>query len=415
MSCSSFPNSKRVAPGDIALTVLAEPMVEYGFERLLGIYSRKKAKRSAVLDLFSGQSCDSVGPKSSRLQPWVGGRKEEVPRVHFVTQPLGSPHLAVVKTASGNHLFVRFASTPSADGAVAIQPSLSEEIAFTVKSARSKGEPIDRIIVVGTDALFCGEHAVYGSPTQAEGYEHAITALASLLRTIAEERLPALWRTRGGLSGPIASSIANALLEANGLISVEIGLPSLDAGLCRALEGNFGARPEERLRLASSLTSKGIAVRGAIDPLVPMLTDQRANLDPLLQALADAGIHRISARYLILTRDKAKSLSGRLSRMQRALIQGCFADQPWIAGERSTMAGFEQKSHKLLPLALREKGHARLIDAAARVGIGSDILDPAQPEDRHEIAPAPVPAPTKKAVKRKRLKFPQLDLFRARR
>ena len=108
------------ALGDIALTVLAEPMVEYGFERLLGVYSRKNVKRSAVLDFFSGQSCGSVGPKSSGLNPWVGGRKEEVPRVRFVTQPLSSPHLAVVKTASANHLFVRFASTPSVDGVVAI-------------------------------------------------------------------------------------------------------------------------------------------------------------------------------------------------------------------------------------------------------------------------------------------------------
>lgn len=397
------------------MTVLAEPLVEYGFERLFGIYSEKKAKRGAVLDLFSGQGCGSVGPKSPRSTPWVGGGKEEVPRVHFVTQPLGSPHLAVVRTASGNHLFVRFASTPSADGTVAIQPGLSEEISSTLKSAKGQGEPIDRVIVVGTDALFCGEHAEFGSPNQAAGYEHAIEALASVLRTVADERIPALWRTRGGLSGPLASAITNAILESDGLISVELGLPSLDAGLCRALEGSFGARPEERLRLASSLTSKGIAVRGAIDPLVPMLTDQRANLDPLLQALADAGIHRISARYLVMTRDKAKSLSGRLSRMQRALIQGCFADQPWIAAERSSLAGFERKSHKLLPLALREKGHARLIDAAARVGIGSDILDPEQPEDRQDLAPTPIPTPAKKPAKRKRIKIPQLDLFRARR
>lgn len=97
--------------------------------------------------------------------------------------------------------------------------------------------------------------------------------------------------------------------------------------------------------------------------------------------------------------------------MQRALIQGCFAEQPWIPGDRNSNAGFERKSHKLLPLALREKGHARVIDAAARVGIGSDILDPAQPED---LSDPNVPA-ANTPPKKKRLKMPQLDLFRARR
>jgi hypothetical protein len=331
--------------------------------------------------------------------------------VKFQFQPLSVPHVARQDADGEGVLYVRFAAPVAGSDVVAIPPMLEKEVQLQLKDARRQGLAVDRVVIVGAEPLFAGRDAVGGDPSKAQGWEAGVEALAGLFATLVQERVPFTWRTRGGLSDTMPAPLSRALLDAENFATVEIGLPSVDTKLCRELEGGAGATPEERLRLASAVVARGVAVRGLIDPLLPMLNDQRASLEPLVEAMADAGIHRVAARYLVLTQDRAKGLTRRLSKMHRALVQGVFADQPWLPADPAHPA---TGPHKLLPPALRSTGHQRLIDVAARSGVVVDLLDPVSP-DESVGGGTSEPGGRPKGRRRARRARPQLDLFRARR
>lgn len=365
---------------------------------------------TAIAPLESLGSRGSLGSQVLTLRRPRGKSQAERRSVKFAFQPLSVPH--VVRTAGDGEgvLFVRFSAPVTGSDVVAIPPMLDQEVALALAEHRRKGERVSRVVIVGADALFAGASAATGDPSQAEGYGPAVDALASLFDTLVRERMPFTWRTRGGLSGTMPSSLSRALLDARELATVEVGLPSLDAALCRELEGASAATPEERLRLATAVSARGVPVRGLLDPLVPMLNDQVAALEPLLQALVDAGAHRVSVRYLVLTHGRAKALTRRLSRMHRELVQGIFAGQPWLEGDER-QAGSAQGLHKLLPATLRHRGHQRVIDLGARLGLVVDILDPVGDESPADEPKGDDTGPKPRGRRRTRRERPQLDLF----
>ena len=304
----------------------------------------------------------------------------------------------------GRALFIRFTA---ADGGARTYLHDLAVVRDAIASARAEGEALSQVVIVGADALFspAGDHAA--------GLDAALDAFANLLLLLTDEGLNFIWRTRGGIGDVLHAGVSEALVAAGPLASIEVGIPTQDEQLCRALEGGRGATPDERLRLMSAASARGVAVRALIDPLVPMLSDQTAALKPLLRSVADAGAHSVSVRYLVLTRSRAKTLSRRLSRMNRDLIRGCFADEPWRTPEEVDFSAAHQEPHKLLPPRLRRLGHNRIRDLATRLGLALTVLDPATEgednmlKDRQE----------RRQAGRARLKArrtsarPQLDLF----
>lgn len=314
-------------------------------------------------------------------------QEREEPRLRFVVEHTGVPHTGRAPAEPGV-LFVRL-TAPTDTDVLAVLPDAARAVQQALTA------DVDRVVLVGTDQLL-SRRAV-----DAPGHEAAVAALVDVLLALAAAQVPFTWRTRGGLPGALPPALAAAVEASAAHGTLEIGLAALDAELCAALEGKAGAQPDERLRLATAAASRGMPVRALLDPLVPMLTDQQATLEPLLHKLADAGVHRVAARYLVLTRARARALARRLTRMQRALIEGCFAHEAWqpalAEGESSSL----REVHKLLPPNLRRRGHHRLEEAGAKVGILVDILDPAtDAELAAHVEPEPV-APKK----------PQLDLF----
>ncbi len=154
-------------------------------------------------------------------------------------------------------------------------------------------------------------------------------------------------------------------------------------------------------------------MRALVDPLVPMLTDQQAPLDDLVAALARAGVRKLGARYITLTRERARVIAARLAGMQRALLQGVFADEPWRQpGTHDADHSGPRELHKRIPAALRRRGHERLLAIGARHGVVVEILDPVDAAEAVRSTPsppAPPPAPRPRARNR-----PQLELFRRR-
>jgi hypothetical protein len=338
--------------------------------------------------------------------PLVGGRPKE-PKLEFIVEPLAVPS-AVRPAHEPNVLYVRLAA-PLSGGRIAVLPDAGHAIAAEVALG---GTGISRGVLVGADSLV--DPRAFGGP----GHEAALGQLVAAIGAFTEARVPFVWRTRGGIDGALPSILAQALVDAGSDAVVELGVPTLDPSLTMALEGHEGATPEQRLRLAAALTSRSMTVRGLIDPLAPMLTDQQQGLEALMGAFADAGVRKVGARYIVLTRERARTLASRLAGMHRALLQGVFADEPWHEPDPTAPAASAVHAHKRIPSHLRRAGHHRLLEAGARHGIFVDVLDPV--EDGEDLTASSVPSAAiaprvdvdgdlkPKKVRRR----PQLELFR---
>jgi DNA repair photolyase len=350
--------------------------------------------------------------RSARLMS-ASKKVREEPELEFVVEPLTVPSVVRPDHERGV-LYVRLAA-PSSSSRVSVLPAAAEAVAADLERARWEGAPVQRAVLVGADSI------VDPAATSAPGHEAALGALVDVIRAFAAAKVPFVWRTRGGIADQLPHALAHALVDAAPFIVVELGVPSLDPELAFALEGHAGVAPEHRVRLAAALVARHIPVRGLVDPLVPMLTDQQQSLEELVAALADAGVSRVGARYIVLTRERAKAVASRLAGMQRALLQGVFADEPW---HKPDPDGGPREVHKRIPSHLRRAGHHRLLEAGARHGIHVDILDPVEdgedltdPGMRARPGSTPpsssskegAPEPKRSPKLRRR---PQLDLFR---
>jgi DNA repair photolyase len=104
------------------------------------------------------------------------------------------------------------------------------------------------------------------------------------------------WLMTRGYIRPTAKSVL--ALHAD-RVKVTVALTTTNRVLQRLLEP-LTASPSLRLRMVRDLRRAGVGCQVALEPLVPGVTDTRENLLPLLEALADAGINRLTVGYLYL-------------------------------------------------------------------------------------------------------------------
>lgn len=328
-----------------------------------------------------------------------GGRTTSV---EFVVEPLPTPTL-VRPDHELDVLYVRLtAPRAPASRVVAVLPQAGPAITAVLDDAAARGEPVHRAVVVGADALFLEP----GAP----GHAEAVAAFVDVIRALTDAAIPFVWRTRAGIEpGGLFPAVAAAVSAAGRLCTVELGVAAVDDHDARALEGDLAAPFEARLRLAGAMVARGVVVRALVDPLVPMLTDQQGPLDALVTALAQIGVRRLGARYITLTRERAKVIAARLAGMQKALLQGVFADEPWQKPDEETGP---REVHKRIPPAIRRRGHERLIEVGARHGVLVEILDPVDDDElaRSLERAEHLHSREKLPVKPVRLR-PQLDLF----
>lgn len=321
-------------------------------------------------------------------------------RVEFVLEPLATPSL-VRPDHEQDVLYVRLtAPRAAASRIVAVHPNPGASVTAALDAAAARGEHVRRAVVVGADALFA-------APT-APGRDAAVDAFVDVIRALTDAGLPFVWRTRAGIEpGALPPTIAHTLASAGRLCKVELGVATVDDHDARALEGDNATGFDARLRLAGALVARGIAVRALVDPLVPMLTDQQGPLESLVDALAKAGVKKLGARYITLTHERAKVIAARLAGMQKALLQGVFADEPW---QKADDDSGPRELHKRIPPALRRRGHERLIEIGARHGVLVEILDPVDDDELSRSMSRANHAPIERQARPVRLR-PQLDLF----
>jgi DNA repair photolyase len=189
------------------------------------------------------------------------------------------------------------------------------------------------------------------------------------------------WLMTRGLIRPVAQAMLAAHRER---VKVTVALTTLDRSLQRLLEP-LTAPPQLRLKQIERLRKAGIPVQAALEPLIPGLTDTRANLSAVLEALAAVGVRHITASYLFLR----PSITDNLVRALEPhgwdqLVLQAFAGGPMLSANGVPGARY-------LPKTRRQHGYAALMALAAGLGIGVSVCrtsNPDFPTPRRATAPS---------------------------
>jgi DNA repair photolyase len=123
--------------------------------------------------------------------------------------------------------------------------------------------------------------------------ERKLEITRSLLRVLQRFRHPLAIVTKSALVERDIDILRE--MAAEQLVSVNISLTTLDAGLARKLEPR-AVSPRRRLQTIRRLADAGIPVSVLVAPVIPVLTDPE--LDAILAAAGDAGAQ--SAAYILL-------------------------------------------------------------------------------------------------------------------
>jgi hypothetical protein len=184
--------------------------------------------------------------------------------------------------------------------------------------------------------------------------------------------------------------VLDALAPYKALIRITFLAVTLDDRLRRALLP-LSASPLVQLKQLSAWRRQGLAAHVSIEPLIHGLTDTRENLEPLLDALADGGVERLSAGYLALRPGVADSLAERFDPDG----WGQQLAGPYAGGPIFRLAGIGPM--QFLPKAIRQRGYALLMNLAADRGMDVQF-DPAANPDFLEPAVRPMRRPMRQQL-----------------
>jgi DNA repair photolyase len=178
-----------------------------------------------------------------------------------------------------------------------------------------------------------------------------------VVEVLAERGVDAWLETRGY----IRPSVLSRLAKQRERVKIVVGLTTLDRDIQRITEP-MAAPPRLRLRQVRRLRELGLSVRVAVEPLIPGVTDTRARLAALLDALAAIGVRRLTAGYLSLRPGLEESFAAALA--ERGIssdVLAAYRDGP----VHSAGAGLA----RYLPKTRRQQGYAALMSLAAGYGI----------------------------------------------
>src|SRR5262249_37398997 len=113
------------------------------------------------------------------------------------------------------------------------------------------------------------------------------TETVRVIEVLARQGIDVWLMTRGHI-WPFAQKTLAAHPER---VRVTVGLTTVDRKLQRILEP-LAAPPALRLEQLADLRGCGVAVQAALEPLIPTMTDTRANLLAVLEALAAVGVQQ---------------------------------------------------------------------------------------------------------------------------
>ena len=128
-------------------------------------------------------------------------------------------------------------------------------------------------------------------------------------------------------------------------VFAQVGITTLDRVLSTTIEPG-AAPPGQRLETMRHLGEIGVETTARLDPLIPEVTDTRANIEPLLRSLRRVGVRFAAASYLFVRPRLARAIHKLLSRVPGAQVNAarwtrqeflgkCGGGQMLDAGERA--------------------------------------------------------------------------------
>lgn len=125
--------------------------------------------------------------------------------------------------------------------------------------------------------------------------EQILNAQFEIMKLLLEQKVRLLISTKG----KIPQQFVNLFAEYPGMVTVQVGITTVDDRVRQVIEPN-GGTVDERLDNLRRLHTKGISVEVRIDPLIPGLTDSNESFDTLLREIAGCGVREAVASYLFL-------------------------------------------------------------------------------------------------------------------
>jgi DNA repair photolyase len=182
------------------------------------------------------------------------------------------------------------------------------------------------------------------------------------------------WLMTRGYVRPAAGRVLETYRER---VKVTMGLTTLDRRLQGFLEP-LAAPPRLRLKQLARLRELGVSVQVAFEPLLPGLTDTRANLTALLDAVASVGVRQVTAGYMFLRAGLRENLMAALDAFGvTEAITHAYQHGPVLSSGSIPPA-------KYLPKVQRQRGYAALMALAAEFGITVRISGTTNPDFRSQ-------------------------------
>ncbi|MGE3808653.1 MAG: radical SAM protein [Gemmataceae bacterium] len=209
---------------------------------------------------------------------------------------------------------------------------------------------------------------------------------ARVVEVLAAHNIEAWLMTRGFIR-PTPLSL---LERQRDKIRLTIGMTTLERGLQRVLEP-LAAPPRLRLRQIAELKRRGWHVQVALEPLIPHVTDTRANLLELLQALAHLGIRQVTAGYMFLRPGIEENVRAALEplKLERRVL-GEYASGPMLKSESVAAARY-------LPRRYRQRGYASLVALGSELGVNVKVSGVTNP-DFLPVRVPPTPPPVRQPL-----------------
>src|SRR5262249_11071033 len=195
------------------------------------------------------------------------------------------------------------------------------------------------------------------------------TETVRVVEVLARQGIDVWLMTRGHI-WPFAQK---ALAAHADRVKVTVGLTTVDRKLQRLLEP-LAAPPALRLEQLGDLRRSGVAVQAALEPLIPTVTDTRADLLAVLEALAAEGVRQVTACFLFL---RPRLEAGLLRALEphgwADLVQEAYAGGPVLEAEGAVPTRY-------LPKSYREGIYKLLLNLAGSLGISVKVSAATNPD-----------------------------------
>lgn len=190
--------------------------------------------------------------------------------------------------------------------------------------------------------------------------------------------------------GMIHPKIERLLASCRRHVKLTCRFTTLDRSMQSVLEP-LAASARLRLHQLGRLLDLGVQVHVALDPLVPGLTDTRASLQPLLEAVAKTGVREVTVGYVVLRSDTRESFLRALEpHGWHDVVLDAFADGCQLKVGAGASVWSLSKSR-------RQRGYATVMALAAGLGMTVRIHGVTNPDFGPKAEP-PASAPRQRLL-----------------